>query len=519
MTNEESVTDRSSPPAGDRPRPEPAEVKPHFWFSAFGIALLALAVARIPRAMELDAHAFGDFGANLTAQALLDQGLRPAVDFGCIYGLLPLWVGRLWFGLLGRNTENFIAATIVCNMVLAWILARFVAENRIRNIGIALIAAMLPQAFTTAYGSFTHALEPLLLSWMLLAQSQGRRASALAAATTCLFVKPSMAFIAGAVLLALDALACFRERPGSFRRWLRILAPAASVAIGLAIALSVIFGPESLIRSLSPASGARIYRFHHFGFFFGHGRNFWAPPGAKLNYYLGTFTATWMVATAVLLVSGLLALRRILLGRSPERQAHDETIVNVMLMHLAFVFLFFGTAGHWATYSFLLPLGLVLRPGLGAKRDPWTWLLIGLALLADTSAVRDIPKLWNSRIRSEVTAGLWAPPDEITEWSHVRVLCRGKEAVMLHRAGDTEVLFREFGKPQALYLDRGAERPADVERKLRQVSAASVVVLSKVGGMTAPDYDFLAEWPEFRAPLAKFELVLDGKFFKVYRRR
>ncbi|MHC5538489.1 hypothetical protein ACYOEI_09690 [Singulisphaera rosea] len=519
MTNAESLTDRSSSPTGRRRRHESSEAKPHFWFSVFGIALLSLAVARVPRALELDAHAFGDFGANLTAQALLDQGLRPAVDFGCIYGLLPLWVGRIWFGVLGRNSENFIAATIVCNMVLAWILSRFVVENRVGRLGIALLAAMIPQAFTTAYGSFTHALEPLLLSWMLLAQSQGRRASALAAATTCLFVKPSMAFIAGAVLILLDLHACWRESPRNSRYWWRIPATAASVAIGLAVALSVIFGPESLIRSLSPVSGARIYRLHHFGFFFGHGRNFWAPPGVRLTYYLGTFTATWMVATAVLIGSGLLALRRILLDLSSERRSQDETIVNVMLMHLAFIFLFFGTAGHWATYSFLLPFGLVLRPGLGSKRDPWTWLLIALALLADTSAARDIPKLWNSRIRSDIVAGLWAPPDEITEWSRVLVLCRGAEAVMLHRGGDTEVLFPSFGKPQALYLDRGAERPADVERKLCQVSTASVVVLSKVGGMTTPDYDFLAEWPEFRAPLAKFELVLDGKFFKVYRRR
>jgi hypothetical protein len=63
---------------------------------------LALALLQLPQNLSFDGFAILDQGANLKAQQLLDQGLVPTVDFGYVYGLLPLLIGRAWFALLGR---------------------------------------------------------------------------------------------------------------------------------------------------------------------------------------------------------------------------------------------------------------------------------------------------------------------------------------------------------------------------------------------------------------------------------
>ena len=51
-----------------------------------------------------------DAGGNLTAPFLLQQGYRPVIDFGYIYGHLPLLVDRLWLDLAG-------ATPVICTNV------------------------------------------------------------------------------------------------------------------------------------------------------------------------------------------------------------------------------------------------------------------------------------------------------------------------------------------------------------------------------------------------------------------
>ena len=60
----------------------------------FSIETIAINVARLPESMRFDRFAFCDHGANLTLQYLIDNGLRPSLDFGYHYGLLPALVGR-----------------------------------------------------------------------------------------------------------------------------------------------------------------------------------------------------------------------------------------------------------------------------------------------------------------------------------------------------------------------------------------------------------------------------------------
>src|ERR1700730_10756522 len=86
----------------------------------FSLETLAINVARLPESMRFDSYAFCDHGANLTLQYLIASGLRPSLDFGYHYGLLPALVGRIWFALFGATPFAYQAAMVVAGLLCAW---------------------------------------------------------------------------------------------------------------------------------------------------------------------------------------------------------------------------------------------------------------------------------------------------------------------------------------------------------------------------------------------------------------
>lgn len=68
-------------------------------FLLFAIEILAIDFLKLPDIMAWDHYAFCDAGANLTLQYVTSHGLRPTIDFGYNYGLLPILAGRIWFGI------------------------------------------------------------------------------------------------------------------------------------------------------------------------------------------------------------------------------------------------------------------------------------------------------------------------------------------------------------------------------------------------------------------------------------
>src|SRR4051794_4069620 len=54
-----------------------------------------------------------DSGVDLTIQDLMRRGFRPTIDFGCIYGLLPLAINRAWYGLAGLSPRAFRAEVVL----------------------------------------------------------------------------------------------------------------------------------------------------------------------------------------------------------------------------------------------------------------------------------------------------------------------------------------------------------------------------------------------------------------------
>src|SRR5208283_5910596 len=118
-------------------------LRPLLIFLLFAIEILAIDFLRLPETMAFDSYAFCDNGANLTLQYLVSQGLRPAVDFGYHYGLLPILIGRIWFALIGRTPIAYQALMVACDLVIASAIARITAILRFSATSLALTAITL----------------------------------------------------------------------------------------------------------------------------------------------------------------------------------------------------------------------------------------------------------------------------------------------------------------------------------------------------------------------------------------
>jgi hypothetical protein len=88
--------------------------------------------------------------------------------------------------------------------------------------------------------------------------------------------------------------------------------------------------------------------------------------------------------------------------------------------------------------------------------------------------------------------------------------------VILDSKGAIELIDPEFEKPVSSCLDPGWMLPADIRRKVEQISEAQMVVVpANIGMMTCRG---IPAAPEFETALKGFEPRMRGKFFDVYQR-
>jgi len=285
----------------------------------FGTALIGWTLVKLPVVTAFTGFAFSDWGANLTAQALLDKGWRPGIDFTYPYGLLPLAFGRLWFGLLGRTPTAYLAAVLMCQAALGWAIARTLARIRIDRLGWAIAILSLPLLIPPTYPNLAHAFEAVAIAFALSARASDRLDRALAFAVVAVFCKPSLAYALGAWLFLETIFEC-----RSVRRVLRPILPALSALVVLSVVLGVWFGFGALIETLFPIGHARNYAASNYGFFFGAGRDFWLPEGAGLGHYLGTQRGYWILGSVSLLAIVVLRGRRRRFSRSPSDTGQDD---------------------------------------------------------------------------------------------------------------------------------------------------------------------------------------------------
>jgi hypothetical protein len=484
------------------------------WLTVFLVGeVIAVAAFQAPM-RRFDRFAILDSGGELVIQDLMRRGERPTIDFGYLYGLLPLLVGRLWYRLAGGLTPDaFRMEVMACAVLSAWGMARFAASRRVGPAGVVLIALAIPDLLRVTFIGFVQSLEQALLIHALAEQARGRRGTSLALLTACCFVKPSLAFVQGlAVLIALVA-ACRRADRAA---WVRALRPAFATAAALAALLTAAFGLKPLMTTLLPQTGLEVYRLGGYGFFRGIGRDFWILPHAGWRDYFRYEVGFWMLATLWLTwggLAGILRLTRTRSTRDEDETLADEVCATCAVVHLGFVLFLFGHRGTWFYSWPMLILGLATL----ARRGPWhrsaLWVLALLLLVNDRSKAADLLRRWRTETPNVTTLNLWADPREQAEWARALEWTRGRQPVLLAMCEGGALLIPGFAPPTVGYLAPGNALPAEARRKAAQLAAATMVISA-----FPPDWPGFAFWPEIQAALEGCELIVEGEYLRVYRR-
>jgi hypothetical protein len=464
--------------------------------------------------MAFDSYGFCDNGANLTLQYLVSHGLRPTIDFGYHYGLLPILVGKVWFAIAGRTPLTYQALMVACDLVIASAIARIAATLRFSATSLALTAITLGFAVRATYPSLAQGLEAVLLSSALAEQAARKHRRALIFASMAAFTKPSMGYLYSILLIT---FACRNLRGESLMaRMLRMLSPAVLTSVGVAAILTAFFGPFAVIHTVVPLEGAAAYRALHYGFF-NSGRGFWESPGLPWLYYLVDVSGFWILGTLFLVGSGVAAIFHLWTQADDSGldARRNEIITTCAVLHVAFIALFFGNQWSWIYYAYFLTVGVAAAAGASAIQRRVTVGLCVIGIMAWTDVVFWELRWRHSRERDAVTAWLWASPDEREEWQRVLDAAHSQRAVILDTKGAIELIVPGFEKPVSLYLDFGLMVPADIQRKVEQISEAQMVVVP-VGGIEA--CRGIPAAPEFAAALKSFEPRIKGKFFDVYQR-
>jgi hypothetical protein len=474
------------------------------------VVLFAVQALQAPL-RRFDRFAVFDSGGELAIQDLIRRGYRPSIDFGYLYGLLPLFLGRLWYGVAGLTTETYRTLVIACMVFSIWGLARFAIYRRIGLAGVMLIASAIPDLLLVTYIGFVQTLEQTLLVNALAEQSRGRRGAALVLLTVCCFVKPSLAVVQGLVVAIAIVAGC---RGAGGAAWARQFGPALIAAVVLAIVLGASFGFVPLSRTILPMTAMEVYRLGGFGFFRGIGRDFWLIPGGGLREYFRYELGFWVLGTLFLIWGGLVGLWRLAKGRSSVDHAlDDELCATCAAVHLGFVVLIFGHRGTWF-YS--LPM-LILGLAIFAARAPWhraaVWALVVLLLVSDRSKAVDLLRRWRTETRSPATLNLWADAQERSEWARALELARGEQPVLFAMCEGGALLIPGFAPPIGGYFVPGNALPAEVRRKADQLAAAPLIISA-----FPPDWPGFAFWPELEAALDGCELLMAGRYVWVYRR-
>ncbi len=488
--------------------------RPLILFVLLAIEIVAIDCFRLPEIMSFDSYAFCDNGANLTIQYLVSHGLRPTVDFGYHYGLLPILVGRIWFAIVGRTPLAYQALMVACDLVIVSSIARIGAHLRFNATSLVLTAITLGFAVRASYPSLAQGLEAALLSCALADQTVGKHRRALIFVGAAAFAKPSMAYVYSVVLIV---FACRNLRGESLvTRVLRLITPAIMTSLAIGAVLGVSFGPAVLIRTMLPIGGAAAYRALHYGFFGESGRQFWAPTGLPFLYYIIDFSGFWIVGTLFLIWSGVAALLYLANGAEENQPdvLRNEIIATCALLHVAFITLFFGNQWSWIYYAYFLTVGLAAAAGGSAIQRRVAIGLCVMGILAWTDVVFWELRWWHTNDRDAVTARLWASTDERKEWQEVLATMRSNRTVILDTKGAAELIVPGFEGPVSLYLDFGLMLQPDVQRKVEQLSEAQMVVVP-VGGIEA--CRGIPAAPEFETALKSFEPRIKGKFFDVYQ--
>ena len=476
--------------------------------------LAAICVSRIPDFFSFDNVVFGDVGSVLTIDFLVTHGYRPVIDFGYLYGLLPIFLAHLWFRAIGRTPLALVGLAFFYNLIFVWGLAKLAVRLRMDTAGRLLLICSL--GFMT-WSATSHGVEAVLLCNGLAEQAHGRYDRSLTLACASVFVKPSMGYVYGGLLLLwiFFGLRPIGEDKTSNR--VALLAPAVITGVGLSLLLAAFYGYASLAETLFPFVGMKVYRAQHFGFFFWSGRYFWHPSGANWKYYLGTVTALWLVGSAYLVIVAGARVSRLWRADAEDHESDratiDAVVVTCAACQVAFIFLFFGGPFSWFYYVYLIPVGIGAASDTGYAARVATWCFCGLAILSYKASAVGVYQQWRTTAPSPQTAGLWMPPVEREEWLAILRLARAHQLLVFSGESSAALLFPGFTPPTGVWLFPGLPNARELQRVHQQLTQAMLLVVP-----TMPIAGPAPNWQELAPALAEFNEIEKGKFFAVYQR-
>ncbi len=502
----------------------------HFWLLAVGLALVLvlLQIWQLPRIAGWTFFSFYDPGTALKGDLLISMGMKPAIDFGYTHGLASLLVAHWGFVLLGRTPAAFLMMTAIMEVLMALVIARFALAMRLSRPALWFLFLALPVAIMPCYLTLTHPLEALLLLWALAEQACGRREWALAICTACLFVKPSMAYVYGLLLVIWTLWDWTRQERTVSGLWYRT-APALFTGLIMAGAMIWRFGIQSLLLTIVPITGMRTYHDTHFGFFSRSGLQFWSPAYHAWYYYLLTPAGIWLVMSAILLwvlffrglekklVGGSL-LQRITSGgligdfiQTPN--AFLETALSMALMHIAFVLGFYGWKYSWEYYSYLPVLFTAVVISRCTVRP--IQLVVVLGLLAVCSQAYNAGLTlwcWHGKVRNYQTGYLWAYPQQLTQWQYVVRKVQGHRTLILSN-GYLPWMPSKMYMPLSWFPEPGIPTTIEMRRLKTQALVAHYIVVRR-------GYGKFGLWanPAFGAVRRHFSMIWQGTYFSIWRK-
>ncbi len=452
--------------------------------------------------------AFRDSGSNLMLVKLVNDGQKPITDFGYAYGLLSVIFSQIWLNLFGITPTAFLAAEYLIILVFCYWLARMHAAIDGTYVHLLLLLALLPFVVPTAAISHTHVLEPVFLLAAIALWVEGTPRWALLSCTLCLFIKPSMAYFLG-LLLVMELLRTHKPRDGSgWKSLLRGLGPSILAAIIVGVFLGVYYGWAPLVASLTGQTGRKIYSINHYGVL-GYGRGFFWSTNWK--YYLGQPAGFWIFSVLAICAAGFQTMvSRFATGKPLSKS--EQLIVTIAILMLAFHVFCYGGPESWLYYAFLLVLFWMAV--LDFRRFRWL-LAIALPLAALTTLVSFKGRLqyWRTSVASPLTLGLTTEPETLSEWSAIRALVRGSHATILSYAGASAIFFPDLDTAPRLFLERGQTQPRELEATLATLQRADYVVWPV--GLPYLNY---FEWPVIGDELKKFHIVSKSERFTVLKR-
>ncbi len=526
MTNSSTGTDKQNHGIMPLHRPSPRR-RILVLAAGFAILLVLLQIWQLPRIAGWTFFSFFDPGTALKGDLLISMGMKPAIDFGYTHGLASLMVAHWGFVILGRTPTAYLLMTALMEVLMAVMIARFAVAMKLSRPALAFLFIALPIAIMPCYLTLTHPLEALLLLWAIAEQAVGRRPRALAICTACVFVKPSMAYVYGLLLLIWTIIECYRHEC----RWsglLRRTAPAMVTGVLMAAAMIWRFGIQSLLLTIVPITGMRTYKDTHFGFFSGSGLRFWSPAFHPWYYYIITPAGIWLAMSAILL--WVLLIRGLRQRNPPENigkrhyvgglitdwvhapSRFMETALSIGIMHIAFVLGFYGWKYAWEYYSYLPVLFTTLVITRCRARQMQFALAVGIMALC--SQVRNAGLTfwcWQNKTRDQQTGYLWAYPNQAAQWQYVCRKVRGHHTLILSN-GYLPWMPKGMTMPLSWFPEPGIPTAIEMRRLKSEALAAHYIVVRR-------EYGKFGLWvnPAFASVRHRFSLRWQGQYFSIWK--